>query len=150
MKRVKQLIVAVIIIMTCSISFAINFNSIFDYPPFVSWVVEGNETQPINFTKGETTLMYFCATAPCNISTFKIIIETTIMGVTVEVPLPYEGKYYLHNCELPLESGDVLYVQLPIEILPSAPFISGTFTVKFMNENYTYIAGGSCSFNIYE
>lgn len=147
MKRIKQLIVFVIIIMTCSIAFAINFNSLpFGYA-FDSWVVEGDETQPIHFSTSERKLMYFCATTPCYVSSLKAKITVTAMGVTVPIPYPEDISYCVHNCTLPLKPGDVFWVQLSIA-LPSPFFTSGTFRVIFTNEDGVDIAGGECSFYV--
>lgn len=148
MRKLKQLILAVVIFMTCGVAFAINFNPVHQYPQFVSWEVEGSATQPIEFPRGETKNMYFCATAPCDISDLDIRIEITTMGVTHAVSLPKESKGYLHNCELPFKEGDVLYVQLPIKISTTAPLISSQFTIKLSNEVKKPIAGGSCDFYI--
>lgn len=148
MKKLKQLILAVVILMTGSVAFAINFYAVYQYPQFVSWEVEGSATQPIKFPRGETKNMYFCATAPCDISNLKIEIEITTMGVTYPVHLPNEGNTYLHNCKIPLKEGDILYVQLPITISTTAPLISSRFTIKLTNEVEEPVAGGSCDFYI--
>ncbi len=148
MKKLKQLILAVVIFMTCGVAFAINFDSMAPYPQFVSWEVEGSTQQPIKFIRGNTINMYFCAEAPCDIMELNMKIEIILMGVTQDIPLPKKADEYLHNCRLPIRKGDILYVQLPINVKTTAPSITGHFAVKLDNEYGECIAGEKCGFKI--
>lgn len=141
MKRLSMFLLGLVFIGLAA--FATDFYSLPNYASFSSIEIEGQESMPINITRGQDLKIRGEFTAPFQMNSARFKCYITVMGMTVELA---GMQMDLINGEFPVSEGQKLIADITIPF-PAAFFTSDDMKLEIMIDDYLFTPVVGAGFN---